>query len=80
IKTINQYKLIQNIIQIQFQYNPYKYIKNILNQFFLIKKPNHNFKYKIQKNLIKNNTLNHKTIIKNTINQHLSNLKKNQKK
>ncbi|TDJ72320.1 DUF825 domain-containing protein [Pseudomonas putida] len=72
IKTINQYKLIQNLIQIQ--YNTHNYIKNILNQF------NYNFKYKIQKYQIKNNTLNHQTIIKYTINQHLSNLKKNQKK
>ena len=39
-----------------------------------------NFEYGIQRDQIGNDTLNHRTIIKYTINQHLSNLKKSQKK
>ncbi|MBA0630957.1 hypothetical protein Godav_002997, partial [Gossypium davidsonii] len=39
-----------------------------------------NFEYRIQRDQIGNDTLNHRTIMKFTINQHLSNLKKSQKK
>ncbi|KAG4162170.1 hypothetical protein ERO13_D01G101865v2, partial [Gossypium hirsutum] len=39
-----------------------------------------NFEYGIQRDQIGNDTLNHRTIMKYTINQHLSNLKKSQKK
>nr|YP_001122989.1 Ycf2 [Aethionema cordifolium]YP_001123007.1 Ycf2 [Aethionema cordifolium]YP_009891638.1 Ycf2 [Aethionema saxatile]YP_009891656.1 Ycf2 [Aethionema saxatile]A4QJF8.1 RecName: Full=Protein Ycf2 [Aethionema cordifolium]QKK38011.1 Ycf2 [Aethionema saxatile]QKK38029.1 Ycf2 [Aethionema saxatile]BAF49813.1 hypothetical protein [Aethionema cordifolium]BAF49832.1 hypothetical protein [Aethionema cordifolium] len=76
----NQYRLIRNLIQIQFQYSPYGYIRNVLNRFFLMKRPDRNFEYGIQRDQIGNDTLNHRTIMKDTINQHLSNLKKSQKK
>lgn len=33
---VNQYKLIWNLIQIQFKYSPYGYIKNVSKWFFLI--------------------------------------------
>nr|YP_010545747.1 Ycf2 [Arabis stelleri]YP_010545767.1 Ycf2 [Arabis stelleri]ARI46778.1 Ycf2 [Arabis stelleri subsp. japonica]UYG48568.1 Ycf2 [Arabis takesimana]ARI46798.1 Ycf2 [Arabis stelleri subsp. japonica]UYG48569.1 Ycf2 [Arabis takesimana]UYG48740.1 Ycf2 [Arabis takesimana] len=80
IEAVNQYRLIRNLIQIQFQYSPYGYIRNVLNRFFLMKRPDRNFEYGIQRDLIGNDTLNHRTIMKDTINQHLSNLKKSQKK
>nr|YP_009890609.1 Ycf2 [Asperuginoides axillaris]YP_009890629.1 Ycf2 [Asperuginoides axillaris]QKK36982.1 Ycf2 [Asperuginoides axillaris]QKK37002.1 Ycf2 [Asperuginoides axillaris]UKP88779.1 Ycf2 [Asperuginoides axillaris]UKP88780.1 Ycf2 [Asperuginoides axillaris] len=80
MQAVNQYRLIRNLIQIQFQYSPYGYIRNVLNRFFLIKRPDRNFEYGIQRDLIGNDTLNHRTIMKDTINQHLSNLKKSQKK
>nr|YP_009539900.1 hypothetical protein [Biscutella baetica]YP_009539922.1 hypothetical protein [Biscutella baetica]AYQ21903.1 hypothetical protein [Biscutella baetica]AYQ21925.1 hypothetical protein [Biscutella baetica] len=80
MEAVNQYRLIRNLIQIQFQYSPYGYIRNILNRFFLMKRPDRNFEYGIQRDLIGNDTLNHRTIMKDTINQHLSNLKKSQKK
>ncbi|KAH0849856.1 hypothetical protein HID58_096027, partial [Brassica napus] len=80
MEAVNQYRLIRNLIQIQFQYSPYGYIRNVLNRFFLMKRPDRNFEYGIQRDLIGNDTLNHRTIMKDTINQHLSNLKKSQKK
>jgi len=80
MEAVNQYRLIRNMIQIQFQYSPYGYIRNVLNRFFLMKRPDRNFEYGIQRDLIGNDTLNHRTIMKDTINQHLSNLKKSQKK
>nr|YP_010012173.1 Ycf2 [Capparis decidua]YP_010012193.1 Ycf2 [Capparis decidua]QOI12600.1 Ycf2 [Capparis decidua]QOI12620.1 Ycf2 [Capparis decidua] len=80
MEAVNQYRLIRNLIQIQFQYSTYGYIRNVLNQFFLMKRPDRNFEYGIQRDQIGNDTLNHRTIMKDTINQHLSNLKKSQKK
>nr|YP_009891807.1 Ycf2 [Moriera spinosa]YP_009891827.1 Ycf2 [Moriera spinosa]QKK38180.1 Ycf2 [Moriera spinosa]QKK38200.1 Ycf2 [Moriera spinosa] len=80
MEAVNQYRLIRNLIQIQFQYSPYGYIRNVLNRFFLMKRPDRNFEYGIQRDHIGNDTLNHRTIMKDTINQHLSNLKKSQKK
>nr|YP_001123073.1 Ycf2 [Aethionema grandiflorum]YP_001123091.1 Ycf2 [Aethionema grandiflorum]A4QJP2.1 RecName: Full=Protein Ycf2 [Aethionema grandiflorum]BAF49897.1 hypothetical protein [Aethionema grandiflorum]BAF49916.1 hypothetical protein [Aethionema grandiflorum] len=80
MEAVNQYRLIRNLIQIQFQYSPYGYIRNVLNRFFLMKRPDRNFEYGIQRDQIGNDTLNHRTIMKDTINQHLSNLKKSQKK
>nr|YP_009931443.1 Ycf2 [Cryptospora falcata]YP_009931461.1 Ycf2 [Cryptospora falcata]QNR89569.1 Ycf2 [Cryptospora falcata]QNR89570.1 Ycf2 [Cryptospora falcata] len=80
MEAANQYRLIRNLIQIQFQYSPYGYIRNVLNRFFLMKRPDRNLEYGIQRDLIGNDTLNHRTIMKDTINQHLSNLKKSQKK
>nr|SFV94939.1 Ycf2 [Cochlearia pyrenaica]SFV94957.1 Ycf2 [Cochlearia pyrenaica] len=80
MEAVNQYRLIRNLIQIQFQYSPYGYIRNVLNRIFLMKRPDRNFEYGIQRDLIGNDTLNHRTIMKDTINQHLSNLKKSQKK
>uniref|UniRef100_UPI0030DE5A10 hypothetical chloroplast RF21 n=1 Tax=Herniaria glabra TaxID=115624 RepID=UPI0030DE5A10 len=74
----NQYILIRNLIQIQ--YSIYGYIRNVLNRFFLMNRSDRSFEYEIQRDQIGNATLNHKTIRKYTINQHLSNLKKSQKK
>ena len=53
---------------------------NVLNRFFLMNRSDRNFEYGIQRDQIGNDTLNHRTIMKYTINQHLSNLKKGQKK
>ena len=78
MEAVNQYGLIRNLIQIQ--YSTYGYIRNVLNQFFLMNRSDRNFEYGIQRDQIGNDTLNHLTIIKYTINQHLSNLKKSQKK
>nr|YP_010887615.1 Ycf2 protein [Chlorocardium rodiei]WJJ67186.1 Ycf2 protein [Chlorocardium rodiei] len=78
MEAINQSRLIRNLIQIQ--YSTYGYIRNVLNRFFLMNRPDCNFEYGIQKHQIGNDTLNHLTIIKYTINQHLSNLKKIKKK
>ena len=78
IEAVNQYKLIRNLIQIQ--YNTCGYIINVLNRFFLMNRSDRNFEYGIQRDQIGNDTLNHRTIMKYTINQHLSNLKKSQKK
>ena len=78
MEAVNQYRLIRNLIQIQ--YSTYVYIRNVLNRFFLKNRSDRNFEYGIQRDQIGNDTLNHRTIMKYTINQHLSNLKKNQKK
>nr|ATL62654.1 Ycf2 [Mostuea sp. Bremer et al. 5077] len=75
MEAVNQYRLIRNLIQIQ--YSTYGYIRNVLNRFFLIDR---NFEYGIQRDQIGKDTLNHRTLMKYTINQHLSNLKKSQKK
>nr|YP_010163418.1 hypothetical chloroplast RF21 [Parochetus communis]QRI61210.1 hypothetical chloroplast RF21 [Parochetus communis] len=72
MEAINQYRLIRNLIQIQ--YSTYGYIKNIWNRF------NRNFEYGIPRYQIENDILNHRTIMKYMINQHFSNLKKSQKK
>lgn len=76
-----------NIIEVGNQYkfnialiNTYGYIRNILNQFFLMNWSNCNFKYEIQRDQIGIDILNHRSIIKYTINQYLLNLKKSQKK
>ena len=78
MEAVNQYRLIRNLIQIQ--YNTCGYIINVLNRFFLMNRSDRNFEYGIQRDQIGNDTLNHRTIMKYTINQHLSNLKKSQKK
>nr|YP_010374694.1 hypothetical protein RF2 [Pontederia paniculata]YP_010374712.1 hypothetical protein RF2 [Pontederia paniculata]QXU58129.1 hypothetical protein RF2 [Pontederia paniculata]QXU58149.1 hypothetical protein RF2 [Pontederia paniculata] len=78
MEAVNQYRLIRNLIQIQ--YSTYGYIRNVSNQFFLMTRSDRNFKYGIQRDQIGNDTLNHITIMKYTINQRLSNLKKSQKK
>nr|AYP31976.1 hypothetical chloroplast RF21 [Canna iridiflora] len=78
MEAINQYRLIRNLIQIQ--YSTYGYIRNVSNRFFLMNRSDRNFEYGIQRDQIGNETLNHITIMKYTINQHLSNLKKSQKK
>ncbi|KAJ6425407.1 hypothetical protein OIU84_026056 [Salix udensis] len=78
MEAVNQYGLIRNLIQIQ--YSTYGYIRNVLNQFFLMNRSDRNFEYGIQKDQIGNDTLNHRTLMKYTINQHLSNLKQSQKK
>nr|YP_009319772.1 Ycf2 [Salpinga maranonensis]YP_009319790.1 Ycf2 [Salpinga maranonensis]APA18818.1 Ycf2 [Salpinga maranonensis]APA18819.1 Ycf2 [Salpinga maranonensis] len=78
MEAVNQYRLIRNLIQIQD--GIYGYIRNVLNQFFLMNRSDRNFEYGIQGYQIGNDTLNHRTIMKYMINQHLSNLKKSQKK
>nr|YP_010994058.1 hypothetical protein Ycf2 [Vuralia turcica]YP_010994075.1 hypothetical protein Ycf2 [Vuralia turcica]WOZ11503.1 hypothetical protein Ycf2 [Vuralia turcica]WOZ11520.1 hypothetical protein Ycf2 [Vuralia turcica] len=78
MEAVNQYKLIRNLIQIQ--YSTYGYIRNVLNRFIKKNRFDRNFEYGIQRYQIGNDTLNHRTIMKYTINQHLSNLKKSQKK
>nr|UDZ61536.1 hypothetical protein RF2 [Albidella oligococca] len=75
MEAVNQYRLIRNLIQIQ--YSAWGYIRNVSNQFFLM---NRSFEYGIPRDEIGNDTLNHITIMKYTINQHLLNLKKSQKK
>ncbi|CAN1362020.1 Protein Ycf2 [Linum perenne] len=75
VEAVNQYGLIRNLTQIQ--YNTYGYIKNVLNQFLLMNRSDRNG---IERDQIGNDTLNHRTLMSSTINQHLSNLKKNQKK
>nr|YP_010975254.1 hypothetical protein RF2 [Plantago major]YP_010975280.1 hypothetical protein RF2 [Plantago major]UCS09012.1 hypothetical chloroplast RF21 [Plantago asiatica]UCS09038.1 hypothetical chloroplast RF21 [Plantago asiatica]WNX90906.1 hypothetical protein RF2 [Plantago major]WNX90932.1 hypothetical protein RF2 [Plantago major] len=81
MEAVNQYRLIRNLIQIQ--YSSYGSIKNVLNRFFLMNRSDHNFEYGIQRHQIGQigkDTLNHRTRMKYRINQHLSNLKKSQKK
>nr|QPC56541.1 Ycf2 [Schisandra sphenanthera] len=75
---VNQYRLIRDLIQIQ--YSIHGYIRNRLNRFLLMNRSDQNFEYGIQRDQIGNDTLNHITIMKYTINQHLLNFKKNQKK
>nr|YP_010317007.1 hypothetical protein RF2 [Rhomboda moulmeinensis]YP_010317023.1 hypothetical protein RF2 [Rhomboda moulmeinensis]QXO05195.1 Ycf2 [Rhomboda lanceolata]QXO05212.1 Ycf2 [Rhomboda lanceolata]QXO05281.1 Ycf2 [Rhomboda moulmeinensis]QXO05298.1 Ycf2 [Rhomboda moulmeinensis]UNB13658.1 hypothetical protein RF2 [Rhomboda moulmeinensis] len=75
MEAVNQYRLIRNLIQIQ--YSTYGYIRNVSNR---LNRSDRNFEYGIQRDQIGNDTLNHITIMKYTINQHLSNLKKSQKK
>nr|YP_010830748.1 hypothetical protein RF2 [Potamogeton distinctus]YP_010830766.1 hypothetical protein RF2 [Potamogeton distinctus]YP_010830920.1 hypothetical protein RF2 [Potamogeton wrightii]YP_010830938.1 hypothetical protein RF2 [Potamogeton wrightii]WFF50638.1 hypothetical protein RF2 [Potamogeton distinctus]WFF50656.1 hypothetical protein RF2 [Potamogeton distinctus]WFF50896.1 hypothetical protein RF2 [Potamogeton wrightii]WFF50914.1 hypothetical protein RF2 [Potamogeton wrightii] len=75
---VNQYGLIRNLIQIQ--YSTCGYIRNVSNRFFLMNRSDRSFQYGIQRDQIGNDTLNYITIMKYTINQHLSNLKKSQKK
>nr|UBD07900.1 hypothetical chloroplast RF21 [Primula sikkimensis]UBD07917.1 hypothetical chloroplast RF21 [Primula sikkimensis]USN91598.1 Ycf2 protein [Primula sikkimensis]USN91616.1 Ycf2 protein [Primula sikkimensis] len=77
-EAVNQYRLIRNLIEIQ--YRAYGYIRNVLNPFFLMNRSDRNFEYGIQRDQIRKDTLNHRTIMKYTINQHLSNFKKSQKK
>ncbi|KAL4184801.1 hypothetical protein AMTRI_Chr10g227330 [Amborella trichopoda] len=62
------------------QYSTYGYIRNVSKRFFLMNRSDRNFEYGIQKDQIGNYTLNHITIMKYMINQHLSNLKKSKKK
>nr|YP_009493628.1 hypothetical protein RF2 [Eucommia ulmoides]YP_009493650.1 hypothetical protein RF2 [Eucommia ulmoides]AWN56550.1 hypothetical protein RF2 [Eucommia ulmoides]AWN56572.1 hypothetical protein RF2 [Eucommia ulmoides]AZT79313.1 hypothetical protein RF2 [Eucommia ulmoides]AZT79335.1 hypothetical protein RF2 [Eucommia ulmoides] len=80
MEAVNQYRLIQNLIQIQ--YSTYGYIRNVLNRFFLMNRSDRNCKYGIQRdqNQIGKDTRNHRTIMKYRINPHLSNFKKSQKK
>nr|YP_010567531.1 Ycf2 protein [Adromischus maculatus]YP_010567597.1 Ycf2 protein [Adromischus maculatus]UZC53477.1 Ycf2 protein [Adromischus maculatus]UZC53543.1 Ycf2 protein [Adromischus maculatus] len=78
MEAFNQSRLIRNLIQIQS--STYGYIRNVLNPFFLMNRSDRNFEYGIQRDQIGNDTLNHRTLMKYTINQHLSNLKTSRKK
>nr|QHI41879.1 hypothetical chloroplast RF21 [Scutellaria indica var. coccinea]QHI41898.1 hypothetical chloroplast RF21 [Scutellaria indica var. coccinea] len=78
MEAVNQYRLIRNLIQIQ--YSTHGYIRNVLNRFFLMNRSDRNFEYGIQRDQIGKDTLNHRTLMKYMINQHFSNLKKSQKK
>nr|YP_010832659.1 hypothetical chloroplast RF21 [Astragalus jiuquanensis]WFG52401.1 hypothetical chloroplast RF21 [Astragalus jiuquanensis] len=73
-----QYRLIPNLIQIQ--YDIYRYIRNVWNPFIKKNRFDRNFEYGIQMYPIEKDTMNHRTIMKYTINQNLSNWKKSQKK
>ncbi|KAK8317358.1 hypothetical protein V6Z11_A13G102600 [Gossypium hirsutum] len=77
MEAVNQDRLIRNLIQIQ--YSAYGYIRNVLNRFIKKNRSDLNFEYGIQRDQIGNDTLNHRTIMKYTINQHLSNLKKKER-
>nr|YP_009968437.1 Ycf2 protein [Galega officinalis]QMX77641.1 Ycf2 protein [Galega officinalis] len=72
IESVNQDGLIRN--EIQIQYTTYGYIINLFHRF------HRNFAYGIQGYKIEKDSLNHRPIRKSTINQHLANLKKSQKK
>jgi hypothetical protein len=74
MEAVNQYRLIRNLIPIQYITYGYGYIRNVLNRF------DRNFEYRIQRYQIENDTLNHRTRMKYTINQHFSNLKKKSQK
>ncbi|KAL4269791.1 hypothetical protein AHAS_AhasUnG0148000 [Arachis hypogaea] len=78
MEAVNQYRLIRNLIQIQ--YSTYGYIRNVLNRFIKKNRFDRNFEHGIQRYQIENDTMNHRTIMKYTINHQLSNLKKSQKK
>nr|BEV21232.1 Ycf2 [Taraxacum albidum]BEV21294.1 Ycf2 [Taraxacum albidum] len=78
MEAVNQYRLIRNLIQIQ--HSTHRYIRNVLNRFFLMNRSDRNFEYGIQRDQIGKDTLNHRTLMKYMINQHLSNLKKSQKR
>ncbi|KAL6496623.1 Protein Ycf2 [Orobanche hederae] len=73
MEAVNQSRLILNMIQIK--YSTYGYIINVLHRFFLMNRSDG-----IQRDQIGKDTLNHRTLIKYMINQHLSNLKKSQNK
>nr|YP_009537244.1 hypothetical chloroplast RF2 [Dioscorea baya]YP_009537261.1 hypothetical chloroplast RF2 [Dioscorea baya]AYM32921.1 hypothetical chloroplast RF2 [Dioscorea baya]AYM32938.1 hypothetical chloroplast RF2 [Dioscorea baya] len=75
MEAVNQYRLIRDLIQVQYR-TYYGYIRNVSNRFFLMNRSDRNFEYGIQRDQIGNDTLNHITIMKYMINQHLSNLKK----
>nr|YP_010859586.1 hypothetical protein RF2 [Chuniophoenix suoitienensis]YP_010859603.1 hypothetical protein RF2 [Chuniophoenix suoitienensis]WGM74013.1 hypothetical protein RF2 [Chuniophoenix suoitienensis]WGM74030.1 hypothetical protein RF2 [Chuniophoenix suoitienensis] len=62
MEAVNQYRLIRNLIQIQ--YSTYGYIRNVSNRFFLMNRSDRNFEYGIQRDRIGNDTLNHITILK----------------
>nr|YP_010154279.1 hypothetical protein RF2 [Corydalis saxicola]YP_010154306.1 hypothetical protein RF2 [Corydalis saxicola]QQW52112.1 hypothetical protein RF2 [Corydalis saxicola]QQW52139.1 hypothetical protein RF2 [Corydalis saxicola] len=80
MEAVNPYRLIRNLIQIQ--YSTYGYLRNLANRFFLMvmNRSDRNFDYGMKGDPIGNETLNHRTRMKYTINQHLSNLKKSPKK
>nr|UDZ61550.1 hypothetical protein RF2 [Limnophyton obtusifolium]UDZ61551.1 hypothetical protein RF2 [Limnophyton obtusifolium] len=75
METVNQYRWIRNLIQIQS--SAWGYIRNVSNRFFLMVM-NRSFEYGIPRDEIGNDTLNHITRMEYTINQHF--LKKSQKK
>nr|YP_009435887.1 hypothetical chloroplast RF2 [Monopsis flava]YP_009435910.1 hypothetical chloroplast RF2 [Monopsis flava]ATG25976.1 hypothetical chloroplast RF2 [Monopsis flava]ATG26001.1 hypothetical chloroplast RF2 [Monopsis flava] len=56
------------------------FLRNLLNPFFLLNRSDRNFEYGIQRDQIGKDTLNHRTLMKYTVNHHLSNLKKSQKR
>nr|YP_010712821.1 Ycf2 protein [Corydalis raddeana]YP_010712836.1 Ycf2 protein [Corydalis raddeana]UGO88959.1 hypothetical protein RF2 [Corydalis pauciovulata]UGO88967.1 hypothetical protein RF2 [Corydalis pauciovulata]WDA93566.1 Ycf2 protein [Corydalis raddeana]WDA93581.1 Ycf2 protein [Corydalis raddeana] len=77
---VNPSRLIRNLIQIHSR--TYGSIRNVSNRFFfmVMNRSNRNFEYGMKGDSIGNETRNHRTRMKSTINQHLSNLKKSQKK
>ncbi|CAN1355523.1 Protein Ycf2, partial [Linum perenne] len=75
VEAVNQYGLIRNLTQIQ--YNTYGYIKNVLNQFLLMNRSDRNG---IERDQIGNDTLNHRTLMSSTDQPTFIKFKKNQKK
>nr|YP_009407419.1 putative ATPase linked to protein import [Dionaea muscipula]ASA46399.1 putative ATPase linked to protein import [Dionaea muscipula]QBC71719.1 hypothetical protein RF2 [Dionaea muscipula] len=78
METVNQYRLIRNLIQIQSR--TYGYIRNVSDRFIKKNRSDRNFEYGIQGDQIGKDTLNHRIRMKYTINRHLSNWKKSPKK
>ena len=78
MEALTQYRLIQNLIEIQ--YSTYGYIRNVLNRFFLMNRSDRKIEYGIQRDQIRKDTMNHRNIMKYMINQYLMNLKKSLKK
>nr|YP_009424976.1 hypothetical chloroplast RF2 [Habenaria radiata]YP_009424993.1 hypothetical chloroplast RF2 [Habenaria radiata]ASU93505.1 hypothetical chloroplast RF2 [Habenaria radiata]ASU93522.1 hypothetical chloroplast RF2 [Habenaria radiata] len=77
---LDQKKFLNEVFNSRDESKKYGYIRNVSNRFFLMNRSDRNFEYGIQRDQIGNDTLNHITIMKYTINRHLSNLKKSQKK
>nr|YP_011017271.1 Ycf2 [Calystegia hederacea]YP_011017288.1 Ycf2 [Calystegia hederacea]WQF68934.1 Ycf2 [Calystegia hederacea]WQF68951.1 Ycf2 [Calystegia hederacea] len=81
MEAVNQYRLIRNLIQIQ--YSVYRYIRSVLNRFFLMNnimeavnrffflmnRSDRNFEYGIQRDQKGKDTLSHKTLMKYMIKQ-----------
>nr|YP_009171132.1 hypothetical chloroplast RF21 [Pelargonium dichondrifolium]AJA38338.1 hypothetical chloroplast RF21 [Pelargonium dichondrifolium] len=76
--TVNQYRLIRNLIHIQE--NTQGYIRKVLDRFFLMNRSARNVESGIPRAQIGNDTLSHRTLMKYTVNGSLSSLKKGKKK
>nr|YP_010192053.1 Ycf2 [Evolvulus alsinoides]QZN05695.1 Ycf2 [Evolvulus alsinoides] len=62
MKAVNQYRLMRNLIQIQ--YSTYGYIRNLLNRFFLLNRSDANFEYAIQRDQKGKDTVSHRPLMK----------------
>nr|UKO32389.1 hypothetical chloroplast RF21 [Ipomoea aquatica]UKO32409.1 hypothetical chloroplast RF21 [Ipomoea aquatica]BDR61945.1 hypothetical protein RF2 [Ipomoea aquatica]BDR61965.1 hypothetical protein RF2 [Ipomoea aquatica]BDR62029.1 hypothetical protein RF2 [Ipomoea aquatica] len=65
MEAVNQYRLIRNLIQIQYN----RYIRSVLNRFFLMNRSDRNFEYGIQRDQKGKDTLSHRTLMKYMIKQ-----------
>nr|YP_009574503.1 hypothetical chloroplast RF2 [Neottia japonica]YP_009574520.1 hypothetical chloroplast RF2 [Neottia japonica]QBF57864.1 hypothetical chloroplast RF2 [Neottia japonica]QBF57881.1 hypothetical chloroplast RF2 [Neottia japonica] len=77
---LDQKKFLNEVFNSRDESKKKSFLRNVSNRFFLMNRSDRNFEYGIQRDQIGNDTLNHITLMKYTINQHLSNLKKSQKK